>query len=606
MIITSKGDRSGGSSVSSKCNIEAGITHPSDSDTTTVVSSPLRLTLKGESDYVDLTFAHSAPMTSGGDALSEGRTEEALAQRRRDIKGRQSIPNLQARISQKLCIYPTVIRRSELSSRPSVYSLPEKEQPSWTATQCSSSQSTHNSDSYFSPSGPLCDPQYTPPTSDITPLSPSATYPEGVAFVKVDQDRTLWPSHDFSTQPKLSTIPEGDLPPSISVFTVEATATAKIFFETYFDTLVHGPNARQCRRWNLDQRLHHLQLPRQLQYRARKTWAVHESNNLRHYRTMKAAILSKEKSQSIAAGEYEVIKVLGKGSFGVVRLVREKDNVLVTRCGSSVLNLVKDPTRSCLRHAAAGPLASVAHRRAKLDKTKKEVYAMKVIRKSDMLRNSQEGHLRAERDFLVSAEGSQWIIPLLTAFQDDSFLYLVMDFCIGGDFLGLLIRKNTLSEEITKWYVAEMVLCVEEAHRMGWVHRDVKPDNFLVGVDGHLKISDFGLAFDGRWDHDQKFYHKHRNDLMDKLDIEVPGDEQDIREHEELENVSRVADVWSSPQRESPRPKQSDPKDLVDIEAILEWRNRTQNRRLARSVVGTSQYMAPEVIRGDMYDGRCD
>lgn len=79
-----------------------------------------------------------------------------------------------------------------------------------------------------------------------------------------------------------------------------------------------------------------------------------------------------------------------------------------------------------------------------------EVYAMKVIRKADMLRNAQEGHLRAERNFLVAAEGSKWVIQLIAAFQDNRHLYLVMDFCIGGDFLGLLIRKNTLSEQITK------------------------------------------------------------------------------------------------------------------------------------------------------------
>ena len=80
----------------------------------------------------------------------------------------------------------------------------------------------------------------------------------------------------------------------------------------------------------------------------------------------------------------------------------------------------------------------------------KEIYAMKVIRKADMLRNAQEGHLRAERNFLVAAEGSRWVVPLITAFQDARHLYLVMDFCVGGDFLGLLIRKSILSEQITK------------------------------------------------------------------------------------------------------------------------------------------------------------
>ena len=61
---------------------------------------------------------------------------------------------------------------------------------------------------------------------------------------------------------------------------------------------------------------------------------------------------------------------------------------------------------------------------------------MKVIRKADMLRNTQEGHLRAERDFLVASEGSQWVVPLIAAFQDIRNLYLVMEYCVGGDFLG--------------------------------------------------------------------------------------------------------------------------------------------------------------------------
>jgi len=128
---------------------------------------------------------------------------------------------------------------------------------------------------------------------------------------------------------------------------------------------------------------------------------------------------------------------------------------------------------------------------------------MKVIRKSDMLRNSQEGHLRAERDFLVAAENSRWfvthksfcqqkaykwliirVVPLIESFQDLNNLYLVMEYMPGGDFLGLLIRDNVLSEAVTKWYIAEMILCIEEAHRLRWIHRDVKPDNFLISASG--------------------------------------------------------------------------------------------------------------------------
>ncbi|KAI7250567.1 hypothetical protein KC335_g16991 [Hortaea werneckii] len=79
-----------------------------------------------------------------------------------------------------------------------------------------------------------------------------------------------------------------------------------------------------------------------------------------------------------------------------------------------------------------------------------DVFAMKVIRKSEMLRACQEGHLRAERDFLVGAEGSRWVVPLIASFQDNTNLYLVMEYMIGGDFLGLLLREDVLEEDVAK------------------------------------------------------------------------------------------------------------------------------------------------------------
>jgi protein-serine/threonine kinase len=225
---------------------------------------------------------------------------------------------------------------------------------------------------------------------------------------------------------------------------------------------------------------------------------------------------------------------------------------------------------------------------------------MKVIRKSEMLRNSQEGHLRAERDFLVASEGSRWIIPLIASFQDANHLYLVMDYMPGGDFLGLLIRDNVLSENVTRFYVAEMILCIEEAHALKWIHRDVKPDNFLISASGHLKISDFGLAFDGHWSHDQSYYNNHRYSLLHKLGITVDGDTLDRKEGRNAAHA--IAQVYKGGKDRHDR----DSRESSDPEGLLNWRNRCSNRTLARSIVGTSQYMAPEVVRGEAYDGRCD
>jgi len=122
------------------------------------------------------------------------------------------------------------------------------------------------------------------------------------------------------------------------------------------------------------------------------------------------------------------------------------------------------------------------------------------------------------------------IVPLFASFQDEKNLYLVMDYMPGGDFLCLLVRENTLPENATRFYMAEMILCVEEAHRLHCIHRDVKPDNFLISPSGHLMISDFGLAFNGHWSHDTSYYNYHRYSLVHSLGIVVGKDEEDSRE----------------------------------------------------------------------------
>lgn len=192
------------------------------------------------------------------------------------------------------------------------------------------------------------------------------------------------------------------------------------------------------------------------------------------------------------------------------------------------------------------------------------------------------------------------IIPLIESFQDASNLYLVMEFMPGGDFLGLLIRDTRLSEAVTKWYIAEMILCVEEAHSLRWIHRDIKPDNFLISASGHLKISDFGLAFDGHWSHDQSYYNKQRYSLLKRFAINIEGDEQDKQDKERLPE-GKPAQMFPGS-----KARQDNAFSAESRGDILNSLNKYGIRDLARSVVGTSQYMAPEVIRGNQYDARCD
>lgn len=211
---------------------------------------------------------------------------------------------------------------------------------------------------------------------------------------------------------------------------------------------------------------------------------------------------------------------------------------------------------------------------------------MKQMRKADMLRKGQEGHLLAERDLLASAASTtRWIVKLAYSFQDVDHLYLVMSYMPGGDLLTLLIQRDTFPENMARFYAAEMVLAIQETHQtLGAIHRDIKPDNWLFDAKGHLAISDFGLATDLRFDHDGHYFDQQRQELLHKHGID-------------LEDASRNR---AAPSRPDFRSTGSDA-----APSILTWRDQ-QRRKKAFSVVGTNNYMAPEVLRGAGYDVRAD
>lgn len=146
--------------------------------------------------------------------------------------------------------------------------------------------------------------------------------------------------------------------------------------------------------------------------------------------------------------DFNLIKVIGRGAFGEVQLVRHKYT--------------------------------------------KRVFAMKLLSKFEMIKRSDSAFFWEERHIMAHAN-SQWIVQLHFAFQDEKYLYMVMDYMPGGDLVNLMSNYD-IPEKWAIFYTMEVVLALDAIHTMGFVHRDVKPDNMLLDKFGHLKLADFGTC----------------------------------------------------------------------------------------------------------------
>ncbi|KYO37704.1 serine/threonine-protein kinase LATS1 isoform A [Alligator mississippiensis] len=203
------------------------------------------------------------------------------------------------------------------------------------------------------------------------------------------------------------------------------------------------------------------------------------------------------------------------------------------------------------------------------------LYATKTLRKKDVLLRNQVAHVKAERDILAEAD-NEWVVRLYYSFQDKDNLYFVMDYIPGGDMMSLLIRMGVFPENLARFYTAELTCAVESVHKMGFIHRDIKPDNILIDRDGHIKLTDFGLCTGFRWTHDSKYYQSGDHPRQDSMDFSNEwGDPASCRCGDRLKPLERRA-------------------------------ARQHQRCLAHSLVGTPNYIAPEVLLRTGYTQLCD
>ncbi|KAG5732323.1 Serine/threonine-protein kinase CBK1 [Termitomyces sp. T112] len=301
--------------------------------------------------------------------------------------------------------------------------------------------------------------------------------------------------------------------------------SAQLKLEHYYKVAVDSAIERNTRRVELERKLQNDVImseerkQRQLQQLGKK-----ESTYLRLRRT------------KLGLNDFRTVKVIGKGAFGEVRLVQKVDTG--------------------------------------------KIYAMKTLQKEEMLKKDQLAHVRAERDVLAESD-SPWVVQLYYSFQDTSYLYLIMEFLPGGDLMTMLIKYDTFSEDVTRFYIAECVLAIEAVHRLGFIHRDIKPDNILIDKDGHIKLSDFGLSTGFQKKHDSSYYQR----LLDPTNTaQSPATAAQAQRNSVMVNSINLT--------------------MSNKDQIATWK--ANRRKLAYSTVGTPDYIAPEIFLQQGYGKECD
>ncbi|KAJ8772846.1 hypothetical protein K2173_028023 [Erythroxylum novogranatense] len=289
-----------------------------------------------------------------------------------------------------------------------------------------------------------------------------------------------------------------DSGPDVSVsspVTRQKAAAAKQFIENHYKHYLQRLQDRLERRRTLQRRAQEARLSNEEQEEMLRNLERKETDYMRSQR------------RKVGIDDFEQLTVIGKGAFGEVRLCRAKSTG--------------------------------------------EIFAMKKLKKSEMLSRGQVEHVRSERNLLAEVD-SRCIVKLHYSFQDSDFLYLIMEYLPGGDIMTLLMREDILPEDVARFYIAESILAIDSIHQHNYIHR-------------------FWLV--------QALDEKYSTILLENEDIATQEASNESGSHAGSEKAP-----WSMPKENC----------------------NSGNEIAAYSTVGTLDYMAPEVLLKKGYGMECD
>eukprot|EP01006_Ploeotia_vitrea_P042258 TRINITY_DN66614_c8_g7_i1.p1 TRINITY_DN66614_c8_g7~~TRINITY_DN66614_c8_g7_i1.p1 ORF type:complete len:506 (+),score=291.17 TRINITY_DN66614_c8_g7_i1:168-1520(+) len=283
------------------------------------------------------------------------------------------------------------------------------------------------------------------------------------------------------------------------------------YLDKHMATKIHDMEERQERRDTLEKQMDSMKLSADVKKKLVAKLNAEEN------------AYAKQPRRKMNIHDFDTLSVIGRGAFGEVRVAKKKDTG--------------------------------------------DVYAIKIMKKTEMVKKNQVAHIRAERDVLALAD-NPWVVKLQYSFQDDKSLYLVMEYLPGGDLMTILMKYDILTQEQTQHYIAETAMAIESVHQLNYVHRDLKPDNILLDREGHVKLSDFGLC--------KAFQENESVPFLDQY------------REEAKKGVDTVGEMPSFNNRNTT------------------WKSKQNKRKLAYSTVGTPDYIAPEVFAQTGYGQECD